>query len=148
MIQTFVSSIVCLFTSYKKYYHHPYRMEPSKLPHVKHRYPIHTCLLSADHPRISRQPKNSQTQLHYVRPTMYSHTGQNDYTLSRKQLSVLLGNYNTDTAQVFWCLQVISISIIAYDGENQTDKTHAVNSLLTRTSKGIKNIVRVIGGKL
>ena len=40
--------------------------DPSNLPHVSSSYPIHTNLLSADHPRILRRPNNRQAQGHYV----------------------------------------------------------------------------------
>ena len=40
--------------------------DPSNLPHVSSSIPIHTSLLSADHPRILRPPNNRQAQGHYV----------------------------------------------------------------------------------
>ena len=61
--------------------------DPSNLPHVSSGYPIHTCLLSEDHPPYitAAEQQASPTTLR-DRRTMYSHTGQNDDTLSKKQL--------------------------------------------------------------
>ena len=47
---------------------------PSSLPHVTSGYPIHTCLLSADHPRILRPPDNRQDQGPYVTAEQCIHT--------------------------------------------------------------------------
>ena len=40
-------------------------------------YPIHTCRLSADHPRIIRPPNNRQAQGHYVTDEQCIHTPAN-----------------------------------------------------------------------
>ena len=86
--------------SYKENYPHPYSNgsmkrkkqkcflsvpvihDPSNLPHVSSNIPIHTSLLSADHPRILQASPRTLRD----RRTMYSHTGQYDNTLSKKQL--------------------------------------------------------------
>ena len=51
--------------------------EPSNLAHVSPSYPIHTCRLSADHPRIIRPPNNRQAQGHYVTDEQCIHTPAN-----------------------------------------------------------------------
>ena len=81
MIQTFVLGIICLFNLLvirkitpipivmetwkgknirKSFLSVPVIHDPSNLPHVSSSIPIHTGLLSADHPRILRPPNNSQ----------------------------------------------------------------------------------------
>ena len=87
MIQTFVWGIICLFTLLvireitpipivmeawegknirKCFLSVPVIHDLSNLPHVSSSIPIHTSLLSADHPRILRPPNNRQAQGHYV----------------------------------------------------------------------------------
>ena len=85
IFQIFVLNIICLFTllvirtitpipivmeTWKRkgkcFLSDPVIHEPPNLPYVSTRYPIHTSLLSADHPRISRPPNNRQAQGHYV----------------------------------------------------------------------------------
>ena len=103
VIQTFVWSIICLFTLlvirkitpipivmetniWKCFLSVPVIHDPPNLPHVSFSYPIHTSLLSEDYPRISRPPNNQASPRTFRdRRIMYSTTGQYDHTLSKKQ---------------------------------------------------------------
>ena len=72
--------------------------DPSSLPHGITRYPIHTCLLSADHPRISRPPNNKQAQGHYVADEQCIHTPANMITrcLRNNYITLLIQLYPED----------------------------------------------------
>ena len=103
MIQIFVWSIIWMFTllvirkitpipivmkawkvknTWKCFLSVPVIDDPSNLPHVSSSYPIHTSLLSSDHPRILR-PRTTG-KLKNITWTIYSHTGQYDHTLSKE----------------------------------------------------------------
>ena len=101
MIQTFVWGIICLLTLLvirkitpipivmeawkgknirKCFLSVPVIHDPSNLPHVSSSIPIHTSLLSTDHPRILRPPNNRQAQGHYVTDEQYIHIPANMIT--------------------------------------------------------------------
>ena len=54
--------------------------EAFNLPHVSIRYPVHTC------PYITAAEQQAIPSTLRDRRTMYSHIGQYDHTLSKKQL--------------------------------------------------------------
>ena len=101
--------LICLFTpiSYKKNYSHPYLNrsinrkkiyeecflsvpvihDSTNLPHVSSSIPIHTSLLSGGPPPyIAAAEQQASPRTLRDRRRMYSHTGQYDHTLSKKQL--------------------------------------------------------------
>ena len=118
MIQTFVWSIICLFTLlvirniipipivmetwkgkyiWKCFLSVPGIDDPSNLPRVSSSYPIHTSLLSADHPRILRPPNNRQAQGHYVTDEQCIHIPANMITHCLRNKFKLLIHYTLKT---------------------------------------------------
>ena len=118
MIQTFVWGIICLLTLLvirkitpipivmeawkgknirKCFLSVPVIHDPSNLPHVSSSIPIHTSLLSTDHPRILRPPNNRQAQGHYVTDEQYIHIPANMIThCLRNNYIKLLIHYTKD----------------------------------------------------
>ena len=86
--------------------------DPSNLPHVSSSIPIHTSLLSTDHPRILRPPNNRQAQGHYVTDEQCIHIPANMIThCQRNNYIKLLIHYTLKTLR-FPCGCNLNIVIV------------------------------------
>ena len=103
----------------------PVIRNPSNLPHVSSGCPIHTCLLSADHPRILRQMNNRQAQRHYGTHEQCIHTPAN-MCLGNNYITLFIHYTLKSLLQRSPCGCNINIVIcnfnIALVGEKQTEK--------------------------
>ena len=92
---------------------------PSNLPHVCTCYPIHTCLLSADPPRISRPANTRQVQGRYV-------TQEQCIDAPANVIIYYLGN-NYTTLLIHYTLNLVVVTLLLRKSGRNRQKKHQIS---------------------